>query len=553
MGMRAFITAAFSLVAFSTVYAESLPVYFGTYTGPENSSKGIYRSTLALETGKLSAPVLAAEAKNPSFLEVHPNGNFLYAVSEDGGAGSVSAYAIDTDKGDLKFLNERPSGGVGPCHVSIDHAGKNLLVANYGSGSASVIPIKPDGTLGELTGFAQHRGSSVNPRRQEGPHAHSVNISPDNRFAFIADLGIDKIMIYRLDIEKGTIVANNPSFAKLKPGAGPRHFTFHPNGKYAYVINELDCTVTAFAYESASGTLTEIQTITTLPNGFDGANTCAEVRVHPSGKFLYGSNRGHDSIVVYRVDLSNGTLAFVEHETADIKTPRNFNLDPTGQFCLVANQDKDSIIVFRINQETGTLEPTGHNISIAKPVCVRFLRPNCDVSVRILVAYYSRTGNTEQMARSVVEGSKRVPGVVATLKKVSEVSKEDLDAADGIILGCPTYFANVPGEMKTIIDDWNWKMKVDFTDKVGGAFATAGGQVGGQEHVVVSLLLFMLHNRMVVAGPLYRNEKTGSIWAESGAAAITGPLDPGVGEGELDGARRLGERVARLATKMKGR
>ena len=375
MGMRAFITAAFSLVAFSTVYAESLPVYFGTYTGPENSSKGIYRSTLALETGKLSAPVLAAEAKNPSFLEVHPNGNFLYAVSEDGGAGSVSAYAIDTDKGDLKFLNERPSGGVGPCHVSIDHAGKNLLVANYGSGSASVIPIKPDGTLGELTGFAQHRGSSVNPRRQEGPHAHSVNISPDNRFAFIADLGIDKIMIYRLDIEKGTIVANNPSFAKLKPGAGPRHFTFHPNGKYAYVINELDCTVTAFAYESASGTLTEIQTITTLPNGFDGSNTCAEVRVHPGGKFLYGSNRGHDSIVVYRVDLSNGTLAFVEHETADIKTPRNFNIDPTGNFCLVANQGKDSVVVFRINQETGALGPTGHKISIARPVCVRFLRP----------------------------------------------------------------------------------------------------------------------------------------------------------------------------------
>ncbi len=172
-------------------------------------------------------------------------------------------------------------------------------------------------------------------------------------------------------------------------------------------------------------------------------------------------------------------------------------------------------------------------------------------TVQVLVAYYSRTGNTEQMARGVVEGIKRVPGVVAVLKKVGEVSKADLDAADGIILGCPTYFANLPGEMKTILDDWNWKLKVDFTDKVGGAFATAGGQVGGQEHVVVSLLLFMLHNRMVVAGPLYRNEKTGSVWAESGAAAITGPLDPGVGEGEMDGARRLGERIARLATRLK--
>jgi 6-phosphogluconolactonase len=550
--MRAFITAAFSLVAFSTVSAESLPVYFGTYTGPENSSKGIYRSTLDLETGKLSAPVLAAEAKNPSFLEIHPNGKFLYAVSEDGGAGSVSAYVIDTDKEDLKFLNERPSGGAGPCHVTIDHAGKNLLVANYGSGSASVIPIKPDGRLGELTGFAQHHGSSVNPERQKEPHAHSINVSLDDRFAFVADLGIDKIMIYRLDIEKGTIVANSPPFAKIKGGAGPRHFCFHPNGKYAYVINELDCTVTAFAYESDSGVLREIQTVTTLPNGFNGSNTCAEVRVHPSGKFLYGSNRGHDSIVVYRIDQADGKLALVEHEKADIKTPRNFNIEPTGKFCLVANQGSDSVVVFRIDQETGALEPTGHKIYIAKPVCIRFLRPNRDVFVRILVAYHSRTGNTEQMARGVVEGTKRVPGVVTTLKKVSEVSKEDLDAADGIILGCPTYFANVPGEMKTVIDDWNWKMKVDFTDKVGGAFATAGGQVGGQEHVVVSLLLFMLHNRMVVAGPLYRNEKTGSIWAESGASAITGPLDPGVGEGELDGARRLGERVARLAAKMKG-
>jgi 6-phosphogluconolactonase len=550
--MRAFITAAFSLVAFSTVYAESLPVYFGTYTGPENSSKGIYRSTLDLDTGKLSDPILAAEARNPSFLEVHPNGKFLYAVSEDGRAGSVSAYAIDTDKGDLKFLNERPSGGAGPCHVSIDHVGRNLLVANYGSGSASVIPIKPDGRLGELTGFAQHHGSSVNPERQKEPHAHSINVSLDDRFAFVADLGIDKIMIYRLDIEKGTIVANSPPFAKIKAGAGPRHFCFHPNGKYAYVINELDCTVTAFAYESDSGVLREIQTVTTLPNGFNGSNTCAEVRVHPSGKFLYGSNRGHDSIVVYRIDQADGKLALVEHEKADIKTPRNFNIEPTGKFCLVANQGSDSVVVFRIDQETGALEPTGHKIYIAKPVCIRFLRPNRDVFVRILVAYHSRTGNTEQMARGVVEGTKRVPGVVTTLKKVSEVSKEDLDAADGIILGCPTYFANVPGEMKTIIDDWNWKMKVDFTDKVGGAFATAGGQVGGQEHVVVSLLLFMLHNRMVVAGPLYRNEKTGSIWAESGASAITGPLDPGVGEGELDGARRLGERVARLAAKMKG-
>ncbi|MHC4559972.1 MAG: lactonase family protein, partial [Planctomycetota bacterium] len=318
--------------------------------------------------------------KNPSFLEIHPNGKFLYAVSEGGGAGSVSAYVIDRNAGSLKFLNKQPSGGAGPCHVSIDHAGRNLLVANYGSGSASMIPIKVGGRLGEPTGFVQHTGSSVNPRRQKGPHAHSINVSPDDRFTFVADLGIDKIMIYRLDIEKGMIVANNPPFAKLKPGAGPRHFAFSPNGKYAYVINELDCTVTAFAYESSSGALTQIQTVTTLPKGFDGFNTCAEVSVHPSGKFLYGSNRGHNSIVVYRIDPVEGTLAFVEHERADIKTPRNFNIDPIGKFCLVANQGKDSVVVFRIDQETGALEPTAHKISVARPVCVRFLRPGRDVS-----------------------------------------------------------------------------------------------------------------------------------------------------------------------------
>jgi 6-phosphogluconolactonase len=238
-----------------------------------------------------------------------------------------------------------------------------------------VIPIEEDGRLAKPTGFVQHRGFSVNPTRQKEPHAHSINASPDDRFAFVADLGIDKIMIYKLDIEKGTIIVNNPPFAKVEPGAGPRHFAFHSSGKFAYVINELDSTVTAFAYEPASGALTEIQTVTTLPKGFDGSNTCAEIRVHPSGKFLYGSNRGHDSIAVYRVDPAKGTLTFVEHETADIKTPRNFNIDPTGKFCLVANQGGDSVVVFRIDLETGVLEPTGHKVSVGRPVCVRFLRP----------------------------------------------------------------------------------------------------------------------------------------------------------------------------------
>ena len=376
MRFIALITAIISSLALSKVFAESLDVYFGTYTSGRNASKGIYRSVFNTDTGELSPPVLAAEAKNPSFIEIHPNGKYLYAVSESGDAGTVSAYAIDPDTKNLKLLNTRPSGGSGPCHVNIDHAGKNVLVTNYNSGSASVIPIKPDGSLAEPSCFVQHKGSSVSPQRQKGPHAHSVNISPDDRFAFVADLGLDKIMIYKLDVEKGTITPNDPAFVKVKPGSGPRHFTFGIDGKYAYVINEMGGTITAFAYNPASGALTEIQTISTLPDNFTGLNACAEVRVHPNGRFLYGSNRGQDSIAVYRIDPAKGTLTFVERERAGIKTPRNFNIDPTGKFCLVANQDGNSVVVFKIDQKTGVLEPTGNKITIGKPVCIRFLLPD---------------------------------------------------------------------------------------------------------------------------------------------------------------------------------
>ncbi|HNY78121.1 MAG: lactonase family protein [Sedimentisphaerales bacterium] len=369
MGRTIVTTAVVSLAAFSAASAKSISVYIGTYTG--GGSGGIYRTTLDLHTGALAEPVLAAQTRNPSFVELHPSGKYLYAVSEGGGAGAVTAFAIDPT-GDLKRLNQQPSGGAGPCHINVDHAGRNVLVANYGSGSASVIPIRPDGSLGSPTGFVQHTGSGPNAGRQKGPHAHSVNVSPDDRFAFVADLGIDRIMIYKLDVDAGTIVANDPPFASLAPGAGPRHFAFTPDGKYAYVINELNSTMTAFAYDSATGALAEVQTVPTLPAGFAGSSYCAEVRVHPSGRFLYGSNRGHDSIVVYRVDPAHGALSFVEHETAGIKTPRNFNIDPTGAFCLVANQDGDSVVVFRIDPQTGALEPTSHKISVGRPVCIRF-------------------------------------------------------------------------------------------------------------------------------------------------------------------------------------
>ncbi|MBP7053750.1 MAG: lactonase family protein [Phycisphaerae bacterium] len=374
MSPNPFIAAMVSLAVLSSAPAQSVRVYLGTYTGSgPGASQGIYRSTLDLQTGALSEPVLAVEARNPSFLEIRPDGKFLYAVSEAGEGGRVFAYAIDPGTGDLKLLNECSSGGAGPCHVNVDHAGKHVLVANYNSGSASVIPIRPDGGLGEPTGFVQHAGSSVNPSRQKEPHAHSINPSPDDRFVFVADLGLDKIMIYKLDAGKGTIVANDPPFAQVKAGAGPRHFAFHPGGLYAYVINELDSTITAFMYDAVRGSLGEIQTVSTLPIGFSGPSWCAEVRVHPSGKFLYGSNRGHDSIAVCRIDPTTGLLTLVEYETDGIKVPRNFNIEPTGKFCLVANQDGGSVVVFRIDEKTGALEPTEYKITVSKPVCIRFL------------------------------------------------------------------------------------------------------------------------------------------------------------------------------------
>ena len=358
--------------------SDELRVYVGTYT--RGTGKGIYLFHLDLATGRLQSAGLAAEVANPSFLAVHPGRQFLYAVGEMGNvaggkAGAVSAFSIDPKTGKLALLNQQVSRGAGPCHLVVDRTGKYVLVANYGGGSVACLPIRADGRLGEATAFVQHQGSSVNPRRQQGPHAHSVNLDAANRFAFVADLGLDKILVYRFDAEGGKLAPHKPPFTGLPPGAGPRHFAFHPNGRYAYVINELNSTVTAFNFRADRGALEPLQTVSTLPGEFRGRNTTAEVQVHPSGKFLYGSNRGHDSIAIFAVDVRTGKLRLVGHQSTGGKTPRNFGLDPTGAYLLAANQTTDNIVVFRIDAKTGKLQATGRSVTVPAPVCVKFIRP----------------------------------------------------------------------------------------------------------------------------------------------------------------------------------
>ena len=346
-------------------------VYVGTYT--RGTSKGIYVYRLDSASGKLTPLGLAAETVNPSFLAIHPGGKFLYAVSEAGGAGMVNAFAIDAKTGMLKFLNKAASKGSGPCHATVDKTGRCLLVANYGSWSVAALEIKADGTLAESASFVQHTGSSVDPKRQQGPHAHSVNVSRDNRFAVVADLGLDKLLVYKLDAARAAITPNQPPFAQVKPGSGPRHFAFHPNGKLAFVINEMASTVTAFRYDAAEGAFKEVDTAGTLPAGFSGTNSTAEVQVHPGGKFLYGSNRGHDSIAVFAIDAGAGKLKLVQHESTQGKVPRNFGIDPAGSWLIAANQSSDSIVVFRIDKKTGRLTPSGQKLDVGAPVCVKFL------------------------------------------------------------------------------------------------------------------------------------------------------------------------------------
>jgi 6-phosphogluconolactonase len=356
----------------------SLLVFFGTYTSAR--SKGIYVSRLDRSRGTLSEPELAAEVASPAFLALHPNGQWLYAVNEVGGsperpAGGVSAFAIDRASGRLTLLNQASSGGAGPCHLTVVRTGRAVLVANYGGGSVAALPLRDDGRLGEPMAVIQHQGSSVNPQRQAGPHAHGIYVDPANRVALVPDLGLDRVLSYRIDPATGDLTAHDPPFAPLAAGSGPRHLTFHPDGRHVYVINELLSTITRFAYDAGRGALSARETVSTLPEGWTGTNSTAEIAAHPSGKFLYGSNRGHDSLAIYAVDAPTGRLRLTGHQATLGKTPRNFGIDPTGTFLLAANQGSDSVVAFRIDAATGQLTPTGQTLTVGSPVCVVFLKP----------------------------------------------------------------------------------------------------------------------------------------------------------------------------------
>jgi len=359
-------------------------VYIGTYTEDirfgtgqilEGKGEGIYLYQLEKDTAALKLRNKITGIKNPSFLTFSHNFRYLYAVNElklyeNRPTGTVSAFSIESN-GDLTFLNKRETNGTDPCHVSIDKNDKFIQISNFMSGSICVFPILNDGSLGESTQFIQNKGSSINPTRQAGPHAHSFTFDHNNKYGFVPDLGIDKLMIYRYDQNSGKLNPGDPPWIATYPGAGPRHFTFHPLGRYAYLINELNSTITAFTYNNESGAIKEIETVNTLPKGFSGESTCADIHISPSGLFLYSSNRGHDSIVIYKIDQKSGKLNYLGHEPSQGKTPRNFAIDPTGDFLLVANQDSDNIAIFHIDKLTGKLQFTGNITQVPTPVCIR--------------------------------------------------------------------------------------------------------------------------------------------------------------------------------------
>ncbi|MQG88302.1 MAG: lactonase family protein [SAR202 cluster bacterium] len=344
--------------------------FIGTYT--RLGSEGIYTLRLDGNTGELRQISVAKGLENPSFVALDSSGDHLYAVSESSsfnGAGGITSFNVNRSTGELCKINERSTGGPGPCHLMVDATDSMVIVTNYAGGSVSAHPIAEDGSVGDFTEFVQHKGSSVNPDRQDRAHAHSVNIDKSNRFAFVCDLGMDQVLTYAID----------PTSARFKllstvdetPGHGPRHFTFHPKNQQVYVLNEIGCTITLYDL-SHDGTLTPTQSVPTLPSGWQGQNTTADIHVSPDGKYVYASNRGNDSIVIFAIDQSNGSMTFVDHESTQGNTPRNFAITPDGNFLLAENQDSDTIVSFKI-EDDGTLTPTGSVINIPAPVCMQLL------------------------------------------------------------------------------------------------------------------------------------------------------------------------------------
>jgi 6-phosphogluconolactonase len=362
---------------------ESL-IYVGTHAGTKRQAKGVYLFRMRTsddpnipEFVKVTPLGVVAETVNPSYLEIDGKRRLLFCVNEvenfDGGkTGAVSAFSIDPDSGTLSLLNQRYSAGAGPCHLALDHSGKHLLVANAVGGSVAVLPVGADGKLGEATHVEQHAGKSVHPEHQNAPRPRGVTLSPDNRFAFVCDVGLDKVMIYAFDSKAGKLTPHEPPFAPLKPGAGPRRMLFHPKGRFAYVVNELDSTVTTFAYDAEAGALKELQSISTLPPYFDGPNTAAEIGIHPSGKVLLASNCGHHSVVLFTIDPGNGTLTYVEDQSTYGTSPRHFSLDTAGKHVVVANQDSGSILILRA-PENARVKPGGNVVETPSPTCAKFL------------------------------------------------------------------------------------------------------------------------------------------------------------------------------------
>jgi 6-phosphogluconolactonase len=353
-------------------------MYVGTYTG--SKSKGIYGYRLDGKTGQFTTLGVMAEVANPSFVVTDPGQHFLYASTErsdtpgpDGNSGYLSSYKIDPATGALKFVNRVFAGGTTVAHLVVDHTDKMLIVANYGAGNVSSFALRSDGGIGELTRLDQHSGSSVNSRRQAGPHPHSVVLSPDNRFLFVPDLGLDKVFSYRIDPDKVTFLSNNPPFVSVNPGLGPRHLTFGVGAKFAYAVCEMGSSVVSFSYDQDKGSLTPVQTISTLPPDFKGVDNSAEIEADRTGRFLYASNRGHDSITVFAIDPQKGTLTPIQVMPTGGKTPRNFAIDPTGKHLLAANQDSDTITVLDIDSKTGKLKATNQSVDVPSPVSILFV------------------------------------------------------------------------------------------------------------------------------------------------------------------------------------